>query len=361
MKEEFYEKPDLQQLEESLSIRRNGVVTDIHLSESVSSGAPLFDAEYGMVNVPVLLDLLNRSEAESGISRLIRFCENDSCTRSFHQVTPGLLMCLYDHEVTEAKAFAPFWIDGWALLKINLHGNIAFRIGTELLELNEASGMLIYGAELPINKKVYSEGPETSVTILFNPRILHKEIGESPNTLNELLGNGSQESGSTTQLLRIDGRLAELIRQLMGLSREDFLYFLEVEAIAKNILLQSLRLLKSQSFDDSPSCRLRGQDIEKLTLVKGLLDSDYSNQFSLEGLSRQAGLNRRKLTEGFKGLFGATVSEYLLRQRMIAAADMLRRGVLATEVAHQVGYKEQSSFTRAFKRYYGILPRDFCT
>ncbi|NIB39011.1 helix-turn-helix transcriptional regulator [Pseudomaricurvus alkylphenolicus] len=346
--------------ESSLIVRRRGALTDIYLSDDVLSDSPLFDGDFGNVNVSLLLDLLEHLQQQGKISRLVRYHERGEGARCYHQIGPGLLMCLFNQEIVPARSFASFWLDGWALLKINVHGNIAFRIGDDLLELNQAAGMITYGGSAPINKSVCSEEPETGITLLFSPQSLYENLDVHHNDFLNLLGKGVGAEDSVTQLFPIDGKLVNLVHQLLELDVDDFLYFLEVEALTKNVLLQSLKLLRGQAAEGGTTHKLKNQDIEKLNTVKSLLESDYSQVFTLDDLGRQVGLNRRKLTEGFKGLFGDTVSEYLLRQRMINAADMLRQGRSVTEAAHHVGYKEQSSLTRAFKRYYGILPKDFC-
>ena len=65
-------------------------------------------------------------------------------------------------------------------------------------------------------------------------------------------------------------------------------------------------------------------------------------------------LHRVLLREGWS--FKAIVDE----QRRILAADLLRDGGLAVgAVADRLGYRELSSFIRAFRRWYGISPVAF--
>ncbi|NIB45034.1 helix-turn-helix transcriptional regulator [Pseudomaricurvus alkylphenolicus] len=349
------------QCENWLNTSRQGALTNIHLNDNAHLAPPLFDADRNIVNLPLLLSVFDQWQQQGKITRLIHFYRQADQHRLFHLLGSDLLMWTYDQEETKGKYFSPIWLSGWALLKINLHGSVTYDVGDELLDLNQAAAFMVYGQDEPINKNVYSNEPETGVSILFNPKWLNEKLGSQQSELMRFLRRDEDTKDSITQLFPVDGKLVDLVRQLLKLDPDDFLYLLEIETISTNILLQSIKMLREQSATTGSAHKFRNQDIDKLTNVKSLLESDYSHQFSLDYLSRHAGLNRRKLTEGFKGLFGSTVNEYLLRQRMINAADMLKQGVSATEVAHQVGYKEQSSFTRAFKRYYNILPRDFAT
>lgn len=346
--------------EKCLDIEQQGTETCIRPNKNAPLASGIFDEQCNIIDFPLLLSVLEKWQQEGKISRLIRFYREVDQHRLFHQLSSGLLMWTLNEELSQGRSYNPIWLKGWALLKINLHGDVIYDIGDELLDLHQAAAFITLARDAPINKSVQTNELETGVSILLDPKWLNEKLGSQQNEIMHLLGQENVEaSESITQLFPVDGHLADLVRQLLELRSTDFLYLMEVETITTNILLQSLKMLRAQSTEAGVIHKLRSQDIEKLNSVKDRLDSDYSNQFSLEELSRYAGINRRKLTEGFKGLFGSTVNEYLLRQRMINAADMLKQGLSATEVAHQVGYKEQSSFTRAFKRYYDILPRDF--
>jgi AraC family transcriptional regulator, transcriptional activator of the genes for pyochelin and ferripyochelin receptors len=70
------------------------------------------------------------------------------------------------------------------------------------------------------------------------------------------------------------------------------------------------------------------------------------------------GLNRTKLTVGFKAVFGAPVNAYWRDKRLSAARDLLRAQDLpVSTVALRVGYAELSSFTRAFTAKFGFPPK----
>ncbi|SKB81109.1 helix-turn-helix domain-containing protein [Dyadobacter psychrophilus] len=105
---------------------------------------------------------------------------------------------------------------------------------------------------------------------------------------------------------------------------------------------------------------LRQADIEKLHEVRNLLLANQQTPFSIEELSKIAGINRTKLQEGFKELFGNTIFGYLSDQRLEDARKLIVDSVniSISEVAAMSGYKNPQHFTAAFKRKFGVLPRD---
>jgi AraC-like DNA-binding protein len=75
-------------------------------------------------------------------------------------------------------------------------------------------------------------------------------------------------------------------------------------------------------------------------------------------LAQQVGLSDRTLRRGFQLLFGTTVWGYLTEQRLLQAEHLLRHGSLSVaEVVHRSGYSNQGHFAAAFKRKFGITPK----
>lgn len=105
---------------------------------------------------------------------------------------------------------------------------------------------------------------------------------------------------------------------------------------------------------------LRQGDIEKLHEIRNLLLANRQIPFSIEELAKIAGINRTKLQAGFKELFGNTVFGYLSDQRLEDARRLILDGgnMSISEVAATAGYKNPQHFTAAFKRKFGVLPRD---
>ena len=76
-------------------------------------------------------------------------------------------------------------------------------------------------------------------------------------------------------------------------------------------------------------------------------------------LAQQVGVSDRTLQRGFRELFGTTVFGYLTEQRMELAEQWLRQGnFTVTEIATMAGYSNPGHFAAAFKRQFGITPRE---
>ena len=115
--------------------------------------------------------------------------------------------------------------------------------------------------------------------------------------------------------------------------------------------------LNTYGADKQHSNHISSLDVEKLNAVKDYLSINYLAPLTLESISRQFLLNEFKLKKGFKHLFGLTVFGYIHELRMHHAQSLLLAGGLTiSDTAAIIGYTSDSSFIRAFKRYYGYSP-----
>jgi len=106
---------------------------------------------------------------------------------------------------------------------------------------------------------------------------------------------------------------------------------------------------------------LHADDQEKIQSVIRIMNEEVNQQHSLGTLARRVALNRTDLAEKFRRYTGETTQSYWRDLRLTKAHELLEERVSVTEVAARVGYANMSSFTRAFFKRYGILPKRVIT
>lgn len=88
-----------------------------------------------------------------------------------------------------------------------------------------------------------------------------------------------------------------------------------------------------------------------------LVHSRCAEDWTTEGLAREAGLSRSAFADRFTRLVGAPPMRYLAHHRMNVAANLLREGGQnASNIAYSVGFNSEASFNRAFKKEFGTPP-----
>ena len=89
-----------------------------------------------------------------------------------------------------------------------------------------------------------------------------------------------------------------------------------------------------------------------------LRDLQANGRITNVELARRAGMNYSKLCSGFHQLFGETTAEFVRRQRLEFAHELLRTTDLQVQqIAQRAGYAHHGSFTAAFTRLFGYSPK----
>lgn len=100
--------------------------------------------------------------------------------------------------------------------------------------------------------------------------------------------------------------------------------------------------------------------VSKIKQVKDIVIDQMASPPSLEELSKMVGLNIKKIKMGFKELYGMPVFTFLSHYKMEHAKKLLlEEGNNVNEVALQIGYSTSSHFIVAFKKKFGITPKQF--
>ena len=98
-------------------------------------------------------------------------------------------------------------------------------------------------------------------------------------------------------------------------------------------------------------------DVKRLFAAKRMIEECPSEKLTLDRIGRACGLNRAKLTRGYRELFDCTIAEALLEHRLTHARMLLLTTDLSiSAVGYQSGYHSNASFTRAFGRKFGRPP-----
>ena len=127
---------------------------------------------------------------------------------------------------------------------------------------------------------------------------------------------------------------------------------------AKAFELLALHLDLISGYSQESISGLKPDTLDRIHHAQEILTTHLENPPSLLALAQQVGVSDRTLRRGCRELFGTTVIGYLTRQRMQRAKQLLQEGQwTVTEVARIVGYGHLGHFAAAFKRQFGITPK----
>jgi len=163
------------------------------------------------------------------------------------------------------------------------------------------------------------------------------------------------ESHYSTICLVTQTKLFEIICcKLTGLQRKLFM--------ESTILFLVYQLHKSKNKPDlgCKDCPLvtNGLDFRQIEKAKTYILSHLSENLSIAKISSFLGTNDCYLKRGFKEHTGQTIFEFIQKNRLNQGQYLLQSAHKSIrEIALEVGYSSLSSFSQAFKNYFGISPK----
>ncbi|MCG8708193.1 helix-turn-helix transcriptional regulator [Brenneria sp. 4F2] len=188
-----------------------------------------------------------------------------------------------------------------------------------------------------------------NIELRIYPQLLIELAGEDYEILYD---SDRQEDGL---LCHVCGqRIIDSAERLSRLMMSDPPSALLVHSAALEFLAWNLMSVQSLKPRDETIC---SREQRQLWQARELLLNDLSKPPTIEQLARETGLNQLKIKRGFKQLFGVTAYALFQRKRMERARGLLQRHSV-TETAAMLGYSNPSHFSAAFRKQFGVLPKE---
>ncbi|MBE6956215.1 MAG: helix-turn-helix domain-containing protein [Ruminococcaceae bacterium] len=160
-------------------------------------------------------------------------------------------------------------------------------------------------------------------------------------------------------LMRPDGGQRQVLERLLGelegaVSDKGFGADLLAQSCFLRLLIQLNRDMGHDHTDRDVAASVHDPKIER---ALSYINDNLSGELSVDTLAAQSYTSRYHFMRRFKQLTGYSVHQYISQKRLLAAASMLRRGVPAQEACARCGFQDYSAFHRAFRREFGVTPR----
>ena len=132
--------------------------------------------------------------------------------------------------------------------------------------------------------------------------------------------------------------------------------------LAKSIELicQILRASASGQLIAAQSASLSLADFQRVVAARQVIDESWVEPLTLAQIARRCGLNRSKLSRGFRELYKCSVTEALAERRLAEARlQLISTDLPVGLIGYRSGYQNNASFSRAFCRRFGVPPSNF--
>ena len=106
------------------------------------------------------------------------------------------------------------------------------------------------------------------------------------------------------------------------------------------------------------SAHVKNQPVDFIFKVKHYIDANYHRPITMEQLAESMEVSRSYFSTAFRKYVGRSPQQYLIDVRLEHAAELLvNEGCKVNQAAFQSGYTDVYTFSRMFKKKYGVSPK----
>jgi AraC family transcriptional regulator, exoenzyme S synthesis regulatory protein ExsA len=226
--------------------------------------------------------------------------------------------------------------------------------GTQVTVKPHQFVMLAAGNCLMSEKSTSQKADYHSILILFDSHLLADFFSRHA----ELMGKKPKRSGDQPFLLfEKDEFLRNFTHSLDCMLIGDKPIHPELQKIKLEELFLYLSLQYSEQVQ-----QIRGMNYEANDdmLVRQAVTSHINSTITVEELAFLCNMSLSTFKRRFARIYGNSPNKWLLEKRMEQAAKiLLQNSRKASEIYHELGYENLSSFIQSFKQIYGITPKQY--
>lgn len=256
-----------------------------------------------------------------------------------------------------------FVAEGYTVFRLLTDGGLTQRRGADSTELGRFDCSILRPGDAATGWSSSSrEGVGVTGVVLFcGTEFLKEKLASEPDstlTLSSLLPVEA-DVGYSRADVHCTQDMIGLGYELLGLDLSSKFALIRCEGLVLQALSEFLRTVAGNHTANSTMTQISARDVQRLNEAREYILENYRENLTVKSLARQVGLNRTKLNDGFRELFGTSVHGFVIEQRMLAVRQLLQQNASLDSIAQQVGYGSPASLSRAFKKYFGASPGEF--
>ncbi|MGY5353223.1 helix-turn-helix transcriptional regulator [Wenyingzhuangia sp. IMCC45533] len=234
---------------------------------------------------------------------------------------------------------------------------VAFNMEHCAIHLNKNESGMVYFNEDETNI-LFNLLPDSQMIIMLIPvKYFHSLFTTEENYLlnfdNFVIGKPIIDTKPTTPAQQV------VLHQIVTKPDDSPLNHLFLKAKAYELFSLYFSNIEDNSKDNCPFMS-NEETMTQLKQAKNMVIEHMADPPSLEALAKAVGLNLKKLKQGFKEVYGAPVFTFLLNYKLEYSKKLLLENKLnVNEIGNKIGYSTSSHFIAAFKRKFGITPKQF--
>lgn len=149
--------------------------------------------------------------------------------------------------------------------------------------------------------------------------------------------------------------------EILEMAEKIFMIGLEKKQYSQPICCNYLQILSMLLRQNSHHLEKNySQSMTTYLECKKYIDNNFSKISSPQEVAEYCGINPRYMSTLFKQYSPNSPHEYIMSLKLNKAANMLLTSTLSIKkVGHKIGFDDPYHFSRNFKRFHGLSPRDY--
>ena len=98
---------------------------------------------------------------------------------------------------------------------------------------------------------------------------------------------------------------------------------------------------------------------ENILALQQYIDQNYHQISSVAQVADHFFYSREYVSRLFRKYFDTTISDYIMKRRIVKSQALIQQGLSLTEAAYQVGFGSLSTFIRAFRSVVNMTPSEY--
>lgn len=235
-----------------------------------------------------------------------------------------------------------------------ISGEVEYHIEGKSYKLEPHDILLVNRGE--IHKPFVTAGTEYERYVFYISPDFLDEHSEGEDTLDLCFRMALKEQGNVIRLSPSESRtLFETVKLLDKAGKEE----IYASRMYCRILFLKLLIELNRCCISNPEVfhKMARYD-KKVVEIIHYINENLASDLTIETLSDKFFLSKYHMMRKFKEETGYSMHQYILEKRILAARNLILEGSAATVASVECGFKDYSTFSRAYKKLLGQLPSE---
>lgn len=246
--------------------------------------------------------------------------------------------------------------DFYEIYYLNSGANITYEVEQKTYRLRPGDIVIINSGDA--HKPILNKNSLYDRILLWISADYVQELGTEQTDLSTCFGKALHDRKN---LLRMQQNSLVAFTQALGKLEKTYNSQAYGDDVYIKAFLAELLVLINRAYMDIPDEEVE-DDVTTNKLVDRMLafiDANLDKDLTLDLLSEQFFVSKYHLMRVFKKYVGYTIYQYIMLKRFLLAEKYLLENRSTTEVFLRCGFKNYSSFQKAFTKHYGITPSQY--